>query len=256
MCLFITHTIVYLSRELLTCTHPYFRMTFCPNHKTFRSLKLGFMKKYFVSVMMCLFLGTRQTHIVLGKVGTKKRLWEPLVIFELRELNFHIQTSTGRGKLEHVTRIDQNVFIIFWRFSPTRLTLSIKSAWWFIHQSFQRVSTGLHRFSSSKFFSNEWIEFGIDLTKNNINDEQILTVITRLSASKSTCKLSSSCHHMHLGDLRSDIYLASQLACQHLQCGLSMTSWSMHNLFCFGRSKPFLLHQRGMDQPRRHWSTL
>ena len=68
-------------------------MTFCQNHKTFRSLKLGFMKKYFVSVMMCLFLGTRQTHIVLGKVGTKKRLWEPLVIFELRELNFHIQTS-------------------------------------------------------------------------------------------------------------------------------------------------------------------
>ena len=139
-------------------------MTFCQNHKTFRSLKLGFMKKYFVSVMMCLFLGTRQTHIVLGKVGTKKRLWEPLVIFELKELNFHIQTSTGRGKLEHVTRIDQNVFIIFWRFSPTRLTLSIKSAWWFIHQSFQRVSTGLHRFSSSKFFSNLSVnEFDIDL---------------------------------------------------------------------------------------------
>ena len=65
--------------------------------RIFRNLQLRFMKIIFWSTLcvadMSFFLGTRQTHIVLGKVGTKKRLWEPLVIFKLRELNFHIQTS-------------------------------------------------------------------------------------------------------------------------------------------------------------------
>ena len=60
-----------------------------------------FMKIIFRSVLcvadMSFFLAPVKHISFLGKVGTKKRLWEPLVIFKLRELNFHIQTRKGEN---------------------------------------------------------------------------------------------------------------------------------------------------------------
>lgn len=125
------------------------------------------------------------------------------------------------------------MFIIFWRFSPTRLTLSIKSAWWFIHQSFQRVSTELHGVS---FFANFSLISAYNLyqyLKDYISRLKVtqfwgLFSMVKLHCIRSVKSVQNPCK----------ISMISVTNSWAVLCFLSNTMWlTLHGQFCY-RLKP------------------